>query len=312
MGKADKVSLAMPVYNGEQYIREAIDSILDQDYPEFELIITDNASTDSTQEICRDYAKQDPRVRYFRNEKNLGAAPNYNRGFEHATGAYLKWCAHDDKISKNYVSACVAALEADPTATLAFGRTICIDSDSNEVDGPDVNETPAILDTDAAHRYYRALILGGTCFPIFGVFRTSALERSTLHRSYYGSDRALIAEAALQGRMLRVEEAVFYNREHPERSIRMVDKAARSKWQDTSANAAISRMEHVSQLKHLFEIAGRHRDISSPFSARMQVLKFAASPVQLRRILLDLVRFVSPDLAARFRKLAYGPRNRSA
>ena len=90
-----------------------------------------------------------------------------------------------------------------------------------------MDETPAILDADPADRFERAITLGGTCFPIFGVFRTEMLKRSTLHRSYYGSDRALIAEAALMGKLLRVDEAVFYNREHPKRSIRMVDHAER-------------------------------------------------------------------------------------
>jgi glycosyltransferase involved in cell wall biosynthesis len=122
-----RVSLAMPVYNGENYVAEALDSILAQDFADFELIITDNASTDSTEAICRDYARRDPRIRYHRHPRNLGAAPNYNSGYELATGEYLKWCAHDDRISANYLSECVRLLDADPQVALAFGRTQCID-----------------------------------------------------------------------------------------------------------------------------------------------------------------------------------------
>jgi glycosyltransferase involved in cell wall biosynthesis len=298
-----KVSLAMPVYNGEKYIASAIESILAQDYPDIELIITDNCSEDRTAEICKEFAARDDRVRYVRNPRNLGAAPNYNRGFELATGEYLKWCAHDDKISPNYVSACVAALEADPEASLAFGSTICIDLEGNEFEGMDSDETPAILNDDASERYYRAITLGGTCFPIFGVFRMDMLKRSTLHRSYYGSDRALIAEAALLGKVLRVEEAVFYNREHPSRSIRMVDHAERSKWQDTSSTSRTASMEHVSLARHLFEIASRHGDTVPPMAARRAVLRFVATPLRAGRLVLDVVRYFSPGLARQLRRV---------
>jgi glycosyltransferase involved in cell wall biosynthesis len=312
MEKTKKVSLAMPVYNGERYITSAIESILAQDYPEIELIITDNRSTDATPEICEDFARRDKRVRYVKNPRNLGAAPNYNRGFELATGDYLKWCAHDDKISPNYVSSCVAALEADPHASLAFGRTICIDPDDNEIEWHHGNETPAILDDDPARRFWLAIRLGGTCFPIFGVFRADLLRKSTLHRSYYGSDRALIAETALMGKVLKVEEAVFYNREHPSRSIRLTDHAERSRWQDTSANTRISAMEHVSLFRHLMEIAGRHGETVSPWRPRLQVLRFEAQPIQLGRLSLDLMRFISPGLAAHARGLVHSARRRSA
>lgn len=299
-----KVSIAMPVYNGAKYIENAIKSILAQDYANLELIITDNESTDSTPEICKKYAALDNRVTYVRNPRNLGAAPNYNRGFELATGEYLKWFAHDDLISPNYVSACVAALEANPDASLAFGSTVCIDPEGNEFEGLDSDETPAILDEDPSRRFYKAITLGGTCFPIFGVFRMDVLKRSTLHRSYYGSDRALIAEAALMGKVLRVDEAVFYNREHPTRSIRMVDHAERSRWQDTSATTRTASMEHYSLFRHLFEIAGRHRDTVSPIAARREVLRFAAKPRQMGRLSLDLLRFFSPGLAAKVRRIA--------
>ena len=152
----------MPVYNGERYVGAAIDSVLAQDYQNIELIITDNASIDATETICRAAAAKDNRIRYVRNARNLGAAPNYNRGFELADGDYLKWCAHDDLLSPNFVSSCVAALERDPDASLAFAKTICIDPNDRPVDGPDVDETPALLDTQPERRFYRAITLGGT------------------------------------------------------------------------------------------------------------------------------------------------------
>src|SRR5215212_2547350 len=91
-----QVSLGVPVYNGEKYLAEALESLLQQDYADFEIIISDNASTDGTEEICRNFAGRDKRIRYYRNETNIGASPNYNRTFELARGRYFKWCAHDD------------------------------------------------------------------------------------------------------------------------------------------------------------------------------------------------------------------------
>src|SRR5581483_5806722 len=122
-----RVSLAMPVYNGERYIEETLRSLLAQDFKDFELIITDNASSDRTEEICRQFAAREPRIRYVRNERNLGAAANYNLGLSLATGEYFKWCAHDDLLSPNCIGALVSALDRTSGAVLAFPKTECID-----------------------------------------------------------------------------------------------------------------------------------------------------------------------------------------
>ena len=108
------VGIGMPVYNGMRYVAEAIDSILRQSYESFELVICDNASTDGTADLCRKFAASDPRIRYFRNDTNIGAHPNYNRTFELTRGKYFKWAPHDDVLHHDFLSACVEALEADP------------------------------------------------------------------------------------------------------------------------------------------------------------------------------------------------------
>jgi glycosyltransferase involved in cell wall biosynthesis len=297
---APRVSLAMPVFNGENYISTAIESILAQDYGDIELIITDNASVDGTKDICEAYAKRDARVRYAPNPRNLGAAPNYNRGFELARGEFLKWCAHDDLISPNFVSVCVEALDTDPSAMLAFARTQCIDTEGREVPGQDAEEMESILDERPEDRFYKAITMGGTCFPIFGLFRMSALRKSTLHRLYYGSDRALIAETALLGRCLRLDNAIFYNREHPRRSIRMVNHAERSRWQNASTGRP--SLEHLGLASHLFEIARRHPDVVKPTYALRQVAKVSLAPRQMGRIALDCARYISPSTGAALRR----------
>src|SRR6056297_227124 len=100
---APTVSICMPVHNGENFIADAIDSIVAQTFPDFELIVTDNASTDRTEPIVRDFARRDGRIRYVRNEENIGAAANYNLGYELSRGRYVKWAAHDDTLSPNFL-----------------------------------------------------------------------------------------------------------------------------------------------------------------------------------------------------------------
>ena len=115
-GAPPRVSIGLPVFNGERYLARAIESVLGQDFRDLELIVCDNASTDRTPEICAAYARRDARVRYFRNPRNLGAGPNYDRCFRLARGEYFKWAAHDDRLAPDYLSRTVAALDAAPEA----------------------------------------------------------------------------------------------------------------------------------------------------------------------------------------------------
>jgi glycosyltransferase involved in cell wall biosynthesis len=306
MSVKPRVTLAMPVYNGSRYVAEAIDSILAQTFEDFELIITDNKSTDSTAEICKAYVSRDSRIQYHCNSENLGAARNYNRGYELASGEYLKWCAHDDTLSPKFVERCVEMLDTCPDVSLAFARTQCIDQDGKFIDWDERSIMGSVAGDASAQRFYDAMTQAGTCFPIFGLFRMDALRRSTLHRLYYGSDRALIAEMAVLGKVVQVaDDAVFYNREHQTRSINMVDPAARSTWQNTTAKRSAS-MEHVNLLAHFAEIAWRHPDEVSRFSALSKLAMYACTPRQLGRYALDLIRYVSPSGGAKLKSVMGG------
>src|SRR5579859_2443011 len=112
------VSIGMPLYNAERYLVEALDSLLAQDYSNLEVIISDNASSDGTEAICRNYAARDVRIAYHRSEVNHGAVWNFNRVFELAAGDYFMWAAYDDTRAPTFVSACVTALEGRPEAAL--------------------------------------------------------------------------------------------------------------------------------------------------------------------------------------------------
>jgi glycosyltransferase involved in cell wall biosynthesis len=254
------VSMALPVYNGQAFLAEAISSCLAQDYDNFELIITDNASTDSTERICREFGALDGRVKYIRNERNLGAGPNFNLGVKCSSGKYMKWCASDDRISPNFISACVSVLEKNPDVVLAYGKTVTIDAQSRIIPLVGRGMTEQQVTDSVARRFHKDLYDRASNFEIFGVFRKSALEKSTLQRPYYGADVTLVNELTLLGRFSFVPDAIFYNREHPDRSINIRDKNVLLAWQDTALGARRKpRRENTERFRHLIEIAFRHR-----------------------------------------------------
>lgn len=218
-----RVSIGVPVYNGQKFIAATIESLLSQTFSDFELIICDNCSTDGTEAICRQYAARDPRVRYFRNERNLGPAPNYNRCFELARGEYFKWNAADDLCAPEFVEKCVKVLDADPSVVSAYTRTILIDQEGREI-GKYTHELG--LDHPwAPVRFARLVFVNHrkhNAHEFWGVTRTEVLRRTPLKGSFPSADRILMAWWTLQGRMVRVEEHLFFNREHPQRSQRAI------------------------------------------------------------------------------------------
>lgn len=227
-GHAVPVSIGLVVFNGEVFIAEAIESILDQTFADFELIVSDNASTDRTGEICQAYAARDRRVAYFRNERNMGAAANCNRVLALARGRYFKWAAHDDLCAPTYLARCVEVLERDPSAVLCHTQTRYLNADGTlaafdeqagcfvDSDGVRWWQDPAgRMDSPRASERFHDLLLHMTSsFEIFGVIRRAALEETGLFRRYFAADRALLAELILQGRFVQIPEALFFRRCH--------------------------------------------------------------------------------------------------
>jgi glycosyltransferase involved in cell wall biosynthesis len=218
-GKDPLVSIGLPVYNGGRYLAETIECILCQTYPHFELIICDNASTDGTEEICRRFASLDDRVRYFRNATNLGVSRNFNLAVEHASGKYFRWAADDDRIAPEYLERCVEALEADPTIILCHTQVQVIDENGDEVMDFDYRTGHGASPAPSC-RFGDALRQDRWDFEVYGLIRTDALRRTRLMDRYVASDRVLRAELSLLGRYRILPERLFYDRDHPHRSIR--------------------------------------------------------------------------------------------
>ena len=203
------VSIGLPVYNGEDHLRQTLDLLLAQDYEDFELIISDNASEDDTRQICLEYASKDSRVQYHRNATNIGITGNFNRVFELSSGELFMWASHDDVWEPNFVSSCAKLLRRHRSAVLCYPRAKCI--------GPDgelrKNRVPA-FDTRGLDLFSRlhAVMWGGPAFPIYGLIRKTALERTHLWREILGTEYMLRVELALLGTFALVPATLFQKR----------------------------------------------------------------------------------------------------
>lgn len=227
------VSVGLPVYNGERYLAEAIESILSQTFTDLELVIADNASTDATQGICERFAAIDPRIRYVRNERNLGAAYNYNLTLEHARGQFFKWLAHDDVCRPDFIRVCVEALDADPSLVVAYPTPVDIDEHGAELGRRDAGL--ALDDPDPVQRFRDTMGKAHACLPVFGLTRADVLRRTGRHGDYPAADRILLGELALWGGLHEVPLELYLHREHDQRFVYThVTLAEQAEWFDTS------------------------------------------------------------------------------
>jgi glycosyltransferase involved in cell wall biosynthesis len=213
-----RLTIGLPVYNGENYLAESIDALLAQSYTDFELVISDNASTDGTEEICRKYAAGDDRIRYVKQPVNIGAAPNHNFLVDEARGELFKWAAHDDLFAPRLVESCVALLDANHDAALAHSYMAIVDEAGDVIETYDYTLK---TDSPSAPVRFRDLLFtdGGDDF--YGVIRTDVMRAIAPHDSYHNAGRKLVAEMALYGRFLQVPEVMFFRREHPGRGDRL-------------------------------------------------------------------------------------------
>jgi len=208
------VSIGLPVHNGERFLTETLDSLLAQTFENFELIISDNASTDRTQEICKDYAAKDGRIRYYRKVQNVGAARNFNRVFELSTGKYFKWAAHDDLCATVLIERCVEVLDSEPSLVICYARASIIDERGrHQRDYDDLMD----LRSPNPHERFRDYLFrpAGLCNVGMGVIRVSELSKTPLIGKYISSDKVLLGELALRGRIYELPERLFYRRLHP-------------------------------------------------------------------------------------------------
>lgn len=228
-----RVLLGLPVYNGENYLRQALDSILAQTLTDFKVLISDNASTDTTSEICREYAAKDDRIIYYRQPENIGAAPNFNFVFQPDGFPYFKWVAHDDVLESDYLLRCIELLDRDPSLVIAHCPSFKIDENGVKVGNYD--RQLRLNGQRARDRFWRILwVVHFT--EVFGVMRSDAIAQTNLHGSYVGSDRHFMSEMLLLGDIGYTEERLFQRRHHPTSFCNaLASDSDRLKWFDPKA-----------------------------------------------------------------------------
>lgn len=306
-----RVSIGMPVYNGARYLRAAVDSVLGQTYADLELIISDNASTDGTQAICEEYARRDPRVRYSRNAKNLGAGPNYDRCFYLSRGHYFRWAAHDDAMAPTYLEKAVAALDADPEAVACQVGITEIDEDGRELRSY-VNALKGIDSQSQARRLGAAIHPRHQVEDFFSLYRRDAVAKSGLHDTFLGSDRVFLAEMALIGRWVIVPEPLFLHREHRDRFTRAVllssDQKAAIAWQDAAATARSTRRVpyHLSIYARFWGLVAKHAaDPRENLTCKVELLRWWFTDNHFIASVANALGAISPNLLARARALKH-------
>jgi glycosyltransferase involved in cell wall biosynthesis len=228
-----RISIGLPVYNGEAYLGQAIESLLCQTFHDFELIVSDNCSVDATAEICKKFVARDHRVVYHRNDHNLGAAANYNRVVELAKGECFVWANHDDLWAESYLEKCITQLDAFPEAVLVYARSAIIDASKILVmplkHGLGLEDKQPLLRLRKFHNLFYEVSRqkgwhDGTCeglwIPVYGLIRTHLLRKTSCIGPYISSDTVLLEELLMLGPFIEIGEIMFFKRDHHDRSMR--------------------------------------------------------------------------------------------
>ncbi|GAA2743221.1 glycosyltransferase family 2 protein [Terrabacter aerolatus] len=277
------VSIGLPVYNGEKYLSEALSSAVAQTHQPLEIVVSDNGSTDATEEICREFAATYEQVRYHRHEVNRGAAFNHNYVVHQAKGEYFRWYSYDDRLDPACISACVGALDADPGAVLAWPQTYVIDETGevtseyrNDLAAP---EGPASVRLSSLLGRPTHESLLHMCYPIYGLMRTEVLRSTRLLQNINAGDDVLLVELALRGRWVHVPERLFYNRRHAESSVPGRTPEQIAAWFDPARGTAFPMPQSALLRGYLRAIA----EASLPTEERLRCLRVVAGWVAAER-----------------------------
>lgn len=232
------VSIGLPVYRGAPHLREALESISAHTFTDFELIISDDASTDQTEQICREHVEKDKHIRYFRNQTNHGAAADYNRVFEVSRGEYIKWAAADDVCAPEFLARCLAALDQVSASILACTSVTQIDEQGRDVR----SSVPLTKKTSVEPRvgFRRLIRWDHSCELVFGLIRSRILRQTNLIEKYSGSERILLSQLALSGPFTLQPEVLSIRRVHPGCSARVYPaRRSRMVWFEPSAEGRL-------------------------------------------------------------------------
>lgn len=203
------VSIALPIFNEEKYLRETLDSLISQKYQNLEILISDNCSEDNTKDICHEYAARDSRISYHRQDSNIGVGPNFISTMQKTKGKYSMWASGHDKWAPDCISSCVQSLEDDDSATLAFGTPVWMGEDGNIL-----HKFSGWYDTRGLSPVARFfMVFWGSMNPVLGIFRRKDIPDLRRY-NYAGADLTLLGMLALKGTFIHATGTCLYRRQN--------------------------------------------------------------------------------------------------
>lgn len=200
-----KVSIGIPVFNGAKSLAKTIEAAINQDYKNLEIIISDNASTDETQSIAEKFQEKDSRVKYIRQEKNIGMTANFSKVFESATGEFFMWAAHDDQHKPNFISSCLPYLLNDPESGLCVPKTEAYFR--GEVTW--VSSMKTFIDINSRIKLYNETLKHFPAVGMYGLYRSSKVAKTKLWRNFTGADLVFVQDLTLHGNIVICDKTLF-------------------------------------------------------------------------------------------------------
>jgi glycosyltransferase involved in cell wall biosynthesis len=300
MAKKPKVSIGLAVYNGEEYLEEAIQSILAQTYTDFELIISDNASTDRTFEISQKYANIDNRIRYFKNKSNIGGANNENLTFKKARGEYFRWAAHDDICEPNLLEELVKVLDHQPSVVLAYSKIIQIDDNGNTIGFLEYGKANS---NNPYERFKDLSAWGHDCEVTYGLMRSDVMRLTDLQRNYTDSDRTFLCELSFYGRLHQVPKYLFKKRYHQNMSTQVYKNwRERMKWFGVDHDNVITLPFWIQFFHYLEIIYNSPISIQSKVQCYFYMVSWVFSDQKWARMINDFI-IAGRKVISRFTRL---------
>ena len=223
MTRAPLIAVGMPVYNAEAWVRQAVVALQQQTYRDFVLIINDNASSDNTLGICEALARNDDRIRIYRNTENIGVFRNHEKVFRLSEAKYFKWASANDLCAPTFLQCCLEALESNPGAVLAYPRAVVFTDDPAR--GENYPHDVDIRDKSPVDRFKRVLRDVRLNNAYTGLIRADTLRKVSANNVYQGSDIVLIAKLALRGEIMRIPQYLFYRQMNPQTASSRKDSA---------------------------------------------------------------------------------------
>jgi glycosyltransferase involved in cell wall biosynthesis len=298
-----RVSVGLPVYNAEAYLDTALSTLVAQTHEDLEIIISDNASTDSTRQICEDYAARDARIRYHRQPTNRGGSFNHNFVASRATAPYFRWYAADDWMAPGCIENCARVLDQNPDVVLAWARPIPMR------DGQPIVEYPVepMWDDSTASARLRSLIgpphaqsLISECYPIYGVARTEPFLSCLPLGSFYGSDNVVLVGMALKGHWRELPPGLFYCRRHASSSTSGRNRFEVARWMDPARRPGRSMPETSRFIGYARAVAKTDLPWRERLRCAWLVLRWPATHQHWRLMLWD-VRVFTRDVVTSLR-----------